>query len=489
MSAFKNLVLGKRAEIGTHMNLDFKKFTIEDLVGNLDYFRQCSYHVSDYSAAFKLMWQNYTQYIAKVGDCLVFRSNYQGRTYFNYPLSKDGVGEDEALDLIEQYCRSNGTRLHFSAVPRSKIAKLIERYGTNVCINNKRRWRDYLYMAQDFISYPGKKYSGQRNHVNKFKRLYPQYEFCALSSGDAAEIKQFLAEFAQYQNRKNSATARDEMQSVIKLTDVLDRLGLLAGGIRIDGKLVSYSVGEMCGDQLIVHVEKALINYDGIYATTAQEFARRFVTDNVRYINREDDSGDIGLRKSKLQYHPIELVDKYTVLPHRAIDSINHYPKLVGEWLEIGEITEIYAEDLYRLEYDEERNRYWGYNWREHYDGEPTPEYFLNGILEDFRRKEELPLGIFYGGKLAGEVVLHNFGYRCDCEIGVRLLPEFEGKGMAKEALLMLINYAFIELDIEMIVAKCFKENERSRRTLLSAGMKASGEDDTYFYFKKTAAM
>lgn len=472
------------------MDLYFKKTTFEDIVENLEYFRQCNFYISDYSAAFKLMWQRYfTEYCAVVANCLVFKEYYQGRIYFHYPMSKDGAGEDEALDAIESYCRSNSVRLHYVTVPYSKIPKMVERYGADISINNRRRWRDYLYLAQDFISYTGKKYSGQRNHVNKFKKLYPQYEFCTLGSIDAEEIKQFLAEFERRQITKGTTIAREEMQSVYKLTDVLDKLGLMAGGIRIDGKLVSYSIGEICGDQLIIHVEKALTRYEGIYAATAQEFAKRFVTEGVHYINREDDSGDAGLRKSKLQYNPAQLVDKYTVLPHKSIDNLSHYPKLIGERIELREITDINSNDFFRLEYDSERNKYWGYNWREHYSGEPTPEYFMSGIREDFKKKEELPLGIFYDGIFAGEVVLHNFGYRSDCEIGVRLLPEFEGKGIAKEALLLLMKYTFIELEVETIMAKCFKGNERSRKSLLSAGMKACGEDDTYFYFKKTAAM
>ena len=64
-----------------------------------------------------------------------------------------------------------------------------------------------------------------------------------------------------------------------------------------------------------------------------------------------------------------------------------------------------------------------------------------------------------------------------------------EGNGFAKEALMRLMRYAFLELDIEKITAKCYKQNIRSKNTLISAGMRADGEDDTYFYFVKTAAM
>ena len=47
----------------------------------------------------------------------------------------------------------------------------------------------------------------------------------------------------------------------------------------------------------------------------------------------------------------------------------------------------------------------------------------------------------------------------------------------------------FFELNIDKVLAKCYKENERSKKSLLSAGMKLSGEDDTFFYFYKTAVM
>ena len=473
------------------MSIQFKRLCADDIIENIDYFKNCALHLSDYSAAFKVMWQDYfTEYFALVNNCLVFMEYYQGRTYFYYPLSM-GSAEDEAaaLDEIERYCRENNVRLHYTSVPSEKLCAMVKRYGAELRMNNKRRWRDYLYNAQDFVTYGGKKFSGQRNHVNKFKKLYPQFEFCELNGSNRDEILEFLKEFERRQLDKGTTIAREELQSVFKLTDYIDEFALKAGGIRVDGKLVSYSVGEVCGDQLIIHVEKALTQYEGIYATTAHEFAKHYVTDAIAYINREDDSGDAGLRKSKLQYNPIELVDKYTLLPHRAIDGVSHLPSIVCDRIEIREITDINANEFYRLEYDVARNRYWGYNWREHFSGEPTPEYFMRGIREDFKNKDEMPLGIFYDRRLAGEVVLHNFGYRNDCEIGVRLLPEFEGLGLAKEALLGLMRYAFFELDIDTVLAKCYKENERSKRTLLSAGMKFTGEDEAFYYFMKTAAM
>ena len=42
------------------------------------------------------------------------------------------------------------------------------------------------------------------------------------------------------------------------------------------------------------------------------EFARRFGSD-MKYINREENAGDKGLEKSKLQYHPCTILNKHYI--------------------------------------------------------------------------------------------------------------------------------------------------------------------------------
>ncbi|MCD7729522.1 MAG: GNAT family N-acetyltransferase [Clostridia bacterium] len=470
--------------------IEFKKFTIEDMPLMREYFSECRLHLSDYSAAFKVMWQEYfLQYYAIVENCLIFAEYFRGRPYFQYPMSM-GSAEDEsrALDKLEQYCREKCLRMHFTAIPEEKLMALVKRYGTDVKITNPRRWRDYIYDAGEFVAFAGKKYSGQRNHINKFKKLYPDYEYTVLTSADEGEIRAFLKEFEYRQLKKGTLVAKEELKSVYGILKHIDDLKLVAGGIRVNGKLVAFSVGEVCGDMLIVHIEKALAEYEGVYCTMANLFARRNA-DGIKFINREDDAGDRGLRKSKLQYKPVGFGDKYTVLPYRAIDGVSRLPEIKAERVELREICDTEAQDFYRLEYDTERNKYWGYDWRQNCKGEPTAEYFMKGIREDFSKKEEMPLGIFVGCELAGEVVLHNFGYRGDCEVGVRLLPEYEGNGYAKEAVVALTDHALFDMDLNVVYAKCFKQNVKSRNTLLSAGMKPCGEDETYYHFKRTPEM
>jgi len=81
--------------------------------------------------------------------------------------------------------------------------------------------------------------------------------------------------------------------------------------------------------------------------------------------------------------------------------------------------------------------------------------------------------------------VLWRFGYRAEAEIGVRLLPEYEGFGYAAEAARGAAEYAFSALGIERAEAKCFRENAPSERMPARAGFHRGGEDETIYTFTK----
>ena len=63
---------------------------------------------------------------------------------------------------------------------------------------------------------------------------------------------------------------------------------------------------------MVVHIEKALTEYEGAYTMINQQFVEHECSD-VIYINREDDAGDEGLRQAKLSYRPAFMVEKGTV--------------------------------------------------------------------------------------------------------------------------------------------------------------------------------
>ena len=217
-------------------------------------------------------------------------------------------------------------------------------------------------------------------------------------------------------------------------------------------------MAERCGDTLQIHIEKALYGYEGVYPATVQAFAQEFAVDGVRWLNREDDAGDKGLRTSKLQYLPDHL----------------------GAKLRFDEDKAAYN----TLCLDDDRNRWWGYDFRKDYDGTPYEDYFLAVAREDCARSRAVNFAVRLDGALIGEVVLYRFDSRGGAELGCRVSPDFAGHGYGTEAFAAVADWALYRLHLAHVVAKCYKENDASYR-MLSSCMHRAGEDETFFYFDK----
>lgn len=475
--------------------MQFKKLTAEDLPALREFFALQTTRMSVYSGAYQFLWRidYFKPDYAIVGQCLVFKSERKGEPRFTYPLSKSGDGAEEsaALAEIEKYCRNNYISLRYFGVPESRLPLLIGRYSAGIRIDSDRTWSEYLYKIEDFRSFPGKKMSGQRNHVNKFYRNYPDAAFKVFRPGDEGKILDFLSVFEETEFTKSDGMAKIEMDAVKSLIPRLSDLSQVCGYMEVGGKIISVAAGEICGDTLVEHVEKALKEYEGVYPATAQAFARSFGGEGVSYINREDDSGDLGLRKSKLQYNPCALLRSYAVSVDKMLKKVHTMPVIKGKNVILKRIADKDAERYRALAADVERNKFWGYDYRKDLPlgQEADGAYFLSLIRRDFRNRNELSLGIYLQGELIGEAVVHNCGYAGEAEVGVRVLPGYEGRGYAGEAIKLLIEFSFASLGAEVVQAKCYKQNTRSNRMLSLAGMRPCGEDDTFYYFRRTPAM
>ena len=463
--------------------LTFKPVAQRDLSRLRRYYKDCNYQLCEYSALVKLMWRGHLhpQY-AEAAGCLIVKNCIDGKPCFDYPVPGPDGDEEAALCAIEDYCVEQGISLELSVVPKEKAAKLLERYP-RFHLNNFRSWRDYIYEANDLREFPGRHYSGQRNHVNKFRKLYPEAQFRALGKDDLPLIERFWQDYTEV-FEKTSQSARQELalaKTMLRLTGVS---WLYVGGMEYEGRLISIAMAERCGETLHVHIEKALYGYEGVYPATVQAFAQEFAVDGVRWLNREDDAGDKGLRTSKLQYLPDHLGAKLRFDVQNELVNIAEIPTLTTERLTLTPLTEADKGAYTALCLDDERNRWWGYDFRKDYDGRPYEDYFLAVAHEDFARRRAANFAIRLDGALIGEAVLYRFDSRGGAELGCRISPDFAGHGYGTEAFSTVADWALYRLHLAHVVAKCYKENDASYK-MLSSCMHRVGEDETFFYFDK----
>lgn len=291
----------------------FTKLTTEHIPILQKYFRNQNWRTCDYSVGAVLMWADYLgTCFCETDGCLVLRANgFDGDVYFSYPVGDGDISA--ALDSIERCARDNGIAFSMSDVPAEEIAFLEEKYAGRLSADTNRDYWDYLYDAESMKTFAGKKLSGQRNHVNRFRRLYPECKFVKLEPCNLEKAAEFCRRFV-YERQNDINVSRQEGRASIQMLDYIFDMGGVGGFLELDGEIIALSLGEVMGDTLFVHVEKALHEYSGVYQVMVSEFAQRFATEGVDFINREEDDGVEGLRKSKLSYRPVQLLEKYNVV-------------------------------------------------------------------------------------------------------------------------------------------------------------------------------
>jgi RimJ/RimL family protein N-acetyltransferase len=256
------------------------------------------------------------------------------------------------------------------------------------------------------------------------------------------------------------------------------------GGFFDGGRLIALAMAEKIGDTLIIHIEKALYSYNGIYPALVQTFAQTFGED-VKYFNREDDAADRGLRASKLQYGPAMLGAKFCFEPQNEVQHyLTEVPALETDRLTLNAITEEDIPAYNKLVLDKERNRWWGYDDVGGLKGPVQADSFYRVAEEDFRNRLAVNFAVRLDGRFIGEAVLYRFNCRGEAELGCRILPEFAGYGYGTEAFAAAAEWALYKLHLTRLVAKCYHENKASFQ-MLSSCMRKSGSDETFDYFEK----
>lgn len=175
---------------------------------------------------------------------------------------------------------------------------------------------DYIYDAEKLRTLSGKAYHKKKNHLNSFLKNYDgRFEYRTLCCSDIDEIQAFHDRWLDnrdYEDKHNSI--RSEENGIHRIFNNCDFVECEVGGVYIDNKLEAYSIGSYAPDirTAFIHIEKANINIPGLYNYINQQFLIHSFP-NAELVNREDDLGQEGLRKSKLSYQPIRLEAKYHI--------------------------------------------------------------------------------------------------------------------------------------------------------------------------------
>jgi RimJ/RimL family protein N-acetyltransferase len=129
--------------------------------------------------------------------------------------------------------------------------------------------------------------------------------------------------------------------------------------------------------------------------------------------------------------------ESYRVRIKNECELISSVPSVARGRVELNEISEDDIADYARLCKEQNVNKYWGYNYSEDVSN-PSDRYFYENALREFSSGVSVSMAIRFEGKFIGEGVIYAFDGRGSAEFAIRLLPEWQGKGLGTESSLAI---------------------------------------------------
>jgi hypothetical protein len=219
----------------------------------------------------------------------------RGESFFMLPFGLPGEGL-----LTELFSRFS----FMKCVPENHVEALM-RYGCSV--TEDRANFDYIYSREEIEALAGRKFHRKKNLVNFFTWRYGHGEepltderiddaLAVLDSWRAAQ-----AGPGDYQAAKEGLERCNELQ--------------LCGCIYyVEGKPAAYILGEELNPEtFVIHFEKGISGIKGLLQFVNQNFSA-LLPERYRFINREQDLGEEGLRKAKESWKPVSQVKKYRAM-------------------------------------------------------------------------------------------------------------------------------------------------------------------------------
>jgi len=195
-----------------------------------------------------------------------------------------------------------------------KLVAIWEAAGlTAKSITESREHWDYLYKSRELIRLKGNRFHKKKNLIKQFENLYNfRYRPMKESLLDRSLLMQ--QDWCIWKNCEASAGLTAENRVIERILQEWPQLKRLSGGVLlVENEVAAFTVGELVRpDTLVIHIEKGLGNFKGIYQAINKYFLE--ATPQALLVNREQDLGDEGLRNAKLSYQPIDFIKKFTVV-------------------------------------------------------------------------------------------------------------------------------------------------------------------------------
>jgi hypothetical protein len=175
---------------------------------------------------------------------------------------------------------------------------------------------DYIISVENMILLPGNKFASKRKQIEKFIKNYPNHEVKVIDvteKGCTSDIENLFLEWAAIQ-KVSEEDYQDELTAIKRAIQASNELDLINMGIYVKGKLVSFTINELLGQNYYMgHFGKTSYDYYGASKYSEHVTAKHMKNLGCIYMNYEQDLGLENLRDSKSSWKPVRFLKKYVI--------------------------------------------------------------------------------------------------------------------------------------------------------------------------------
>jgi hypothetical protein len=278
-----------------------------------EYFKSADLQISELNFTNLYIWRDYygIRY-SIINNFLCIISSF-GKPFCFFPVGDYTNVEDlkVAIYTLRDYFYQMDLEFLMCRVSSKQIS-ILEDLEIKFIAKEDRDNLDYIYSVQKLSTLSGKKLDGKRNHINKFKKLHT-FKYEEISVKNISDCIDILEKWSIQRNYSEEDSLIAERKANLDLLNNYNFLNVKGALIKVDGKPEAFTVGEkLNSNTVVIHVEKANAMINGLYPFVNQQFLVNH-WNGIEYVSREQDLGIEGLRKAKLSYNPIILLEKFTV--------------------------------------------------------------------------------------------------------------------------------------------------------------------------------
>lgn len=232
---------------------------------------------------------------------------------FMMPFCQDPKEKRQAMIELLQDVHKRGKKLKLQTITASAQEFLAREFAGQFRITKERNYSEYLYTSEKLALLEGSEMKNIRQFYRRFWRRYNEFVIVeSVEEKDIPEILEFQSLWlAKRKNSSDYEALAAEDRAIKLVCEEYGELGFKGIMVKKDGVLCGYALG--CGisdETLDIFFEKGDRSVRDIYRCLVTDMVKIHGMD-YKWINREEDLGDDGMRYSKMSYHPDILLEKY----------------------------------------------------------------------------------------------------------------------------------------------------------------------------------